>query len=92
MRARVTALALVAGLLTSLAASAASIDRQKTISEAELRRMSAAAYSELLRQAEGKGHRYAPELVARGYARHLEELRLQLEGEGYIVLAGEAGA
>lgn len=88
----IAAMALLAGTLVVPAGAGERFDRQKTISELELRRMSSAAYTELLRQAQNKGHSYSSESIANGYRRHLDELRLQLIGSGYTILAGEAGA
>ena len=92
MIARITAIALLAVTVASAAAAGERFDRQKTISEMELRRMSDAAYTELLRQAERKGHSYSARSIANGYRRHFEELRARLIGTGYTILAAEAGA
>ena len=92
MRFRPAAIALIVTTLACPAAAGEGFGPQKTISEADLRRMSAVAYTELLRQAAGKGHTYSAKSVANGYRRHLEELRLRLIGAGYTILAGEAGA
>jgi hypothetical protein len=54
--------------------------------------MSAMAYTELLRQALGKGWRYTPEQIECGYRRHFEEFKLQLLDQGYTIVVGEAGA
>ncbi len=89
---RITAIGLVAATLFFTAAAGEDLDRQETISEVELRRMSDAAYTELLRQSERKGHRFSATSIANGYRRHLEELRARLIKEGYTILAGEAGA
>ena len=61
------------------------------ITEVELKRLSDAVYSWLLDQAIQKGHFYSPEVIASGYKRHFEELKVQLIGQGYIILVGEAG-
>ena len=88
----IAAMALLAAMLAGSAEASENFDRKKAISEIELRRMSSAAYTELLRQAHSKGHSYSAESIANGYRRHLEELRLRLIGAGYTILAGEAGA
>lgn len=92
MIARITAVAILTATVVSTAWAGEGFDRQKTISEFELRRMSDAAYTELLRQSERKGHSFSASSIANGYRRHLEELRHRLIGEGYRILAGEAGA
>jgi hypothetical protein len=64
----------------------------KLVSEATVRMVSEATYTELLRQAMSKGWRYTPEQIERGYERHFEELKLQLIDQGYRIVIGEAGA
>ena len=92
MIARLTAIAFLVASFAAAASAGEGFGRQRTISEVELRRMSDAAYTELLRQAERKGHTFSAGSIANGYRRHLEELRQRLIGAGYTILAGEAGA
>ena len=61
------------------------------ITEVEVKRLSDAIYSWLLDQAIQKGHFYSPEVIASGYKRHFEELKVQLIDRGYTILAGEEG-
>lgn len=88
---RYTVIGLMAATLACSTMAGERTGSAKTISEAELQRMSRAAYTELLRQAMSKGHSYSAASIANGYRRHLEELRLTLIGVGYTILAGEAG-
>jgi hypothetical protein len=64
----------------------------KLVSDATVRMVSEATYSDLLRRAMRKGWRYTPEQIERGYRRHFEEFKLQLIGLGYTIVVGEAGA
>lgn len=64
----------------------------KLVSEATVRMVSDATYTDLLRQAMSKGWRYTPEQIERGYKRHFEEFKLQLIDQGYTIVVGEAGA
>jgi hypothetical protein len=85
------ALAMMA-LLTAGLAEAADKPGSRFISEAALHKLSDLVYGEILRQARSKGWRYTPEQIASGYRRHLEEMKLRFIDEGYVILAGEAGA
>jgi hypothetical protein len=67
-------------------------DAHRVITEGDARMMSAMAYTELLRQALGKGWRYTPEQIECGYRRHFEEFKLQLLDQGYTIVVGEASA
>ena len=64
----------------------------KLVSEATVRMVSDATYTDLLRQAMSKGWRYTPEQIERGYKRHFEEFKLQLIDQGYTIVVGETGA
>ena len=92
MRTLRIAIALIAVTFASNAIAEGLSTAPKTITEEQLLLMSAAAYAELLRQAESKGHTYSEESIANGKRRHLEELMLRLMSDGYIILVGESGA
>jgi hypothetical protein len=44
-----------------------------------------------VRQAWSKGWRFTHEDIEKGLRRHFEEFKLQLIGDGYTILLGEAG-
>lgn len=92
MKLRIAAMALLAAVIAQpLEADDRSVAR-KVISEAEARMISEITYTELLGQALRKGWRFTPEQIESGYRRHFEEFKLQLIGQGYTILVGEAGA
>ena len=91
MRALFAALAIMAVLGAGLA-EAADKPRNRFISEAALHELSDLVYGEILHQALSKGWRYTPDQIASGYRRHFEEMKLRFIDEGYVILAGEAGA
>ena len=65
---------------------------QKVMSEMTVKMISDFTYADLLGQAMKKGWRYTPAQIESGYRRHFEELKLRLIDQGYVILAGEAGA
>ena len=80
-------------VLASGTVEAAQEDMQrKIVFEQAVKAASNAEYEDILRQAWSKGLRFTPEQIERGARRHFEELKLQLIDEGYVILAGEAGA
>ena len=81
-----------ATLLVGPAASCEQARTDKVVSEAVVGMMSDITYTELLRQAVEKGRRYTPEEIESGYRRHLEEFKLLLIDQGYMIVIGEAGA
>jgi hypothetical protein len=46
-------------------------------------------YTKTLQASSRLGHHFTPEQVANGYKRHLEELRLQLLDQGYLIIEGQ---
>ncbi len=85
-------LALVAAVLAGPVEAGERPKAQRVVSESDVRMASELAYTELLTQALRKGWRYTPEQIESGYRRHFDELKLQLIGQGYTILLGEAGA
>jgi hypothetical protein len=79
-------------LLAAGPATAADKPGGRLISEAALHRLSDLVYEEILRHARSKGWYYTPEQIASGHRRHFEEMKLRFIDEGYVILAGEAGA
>ena len=79
-------------VLASSRAEAADKPGRRFISEAALHRLSDLVYEEILRQAQTKGWHYTPEQIASGHRRHFEEMKLRFIDDGYVILAGEAGA
>jgi hypothetical protein len=65
--------------------------KPKVVFEAAVKAVSDDAYMELVRQAWSKGWRFTREDIEKGLRRHFEEFKLQLIGEGYTILSGEAG-
>ena len=65
--------------------------KPKVVFEAAVKAVSDDAYMELVRQAWSKGWRFTHEDIEKGLRRHFEEFKLQLIGEGYTILSGEAG-
>ncbi|HEX2526880.1 MAG TPA: hypothetical protein VHL31_11370 [Geminicoccus sp.] len=55
----------------------------------EVRLLSDAMYTKTLQASSRLGLRFTPEQVANGYKRHLEELRLQLLDQGYLIIEGQ---
>lgn len=92
MKPSIAAVVLFVAAIAATANAGERISSDRSILESQLRLMSAVIYTDLLRQAEGKGHRFSPESITKGYERHLEELRLQLIDAGYKIVAGEVGA
>ena len=91
---RIAGAAAIVTLVLAVAATpacAGSSKQPKIITEAEAKMLSDAVYTWLLDQAIKKGHYYSPEVIASGYRRHFEELKMQLIDQGYTILAGEAG-
>jgi hypothetical protein len=95
---RNSAIKLCLAILTLIAAVSAtpvcangSSQQPKITTEAEVKRLSDAVYTWLLEQAIRRGHHYSAEVIASGYKRHFEELKVQLIDQGYTILAGEAG-
>ena len=92
---RIAGAAAIVTLIVAVAATPAcaggSSKQPKIITEAEAKILSDAVYTWLLDQAIKKGHYYSPEVIASGYRRHFEELKMQLIDQGYTILAGEAG-
>lgn len=79
----------------SLAGAATSGEKMKTpriVSDVTVRMASDLIYTELLSEALRKGWRYTPEQIESGYRRHLEEFKLLLIDQGYMIVIGEAGA
>jgi hypothetical protein len=64
----------------------------KVVSEVTVKMISDLTYADLLGQAMKRGWCYTPAQIESGYRRHFEEFKLQLMDQGYIILAGEAGA
>jgi hypothetical protein len=62
--------------------------RQKTISEEEVRILSARLYRNILVTACKNGWRYPRKLVVHGFKRHFQELKLQLSNHGYTIVSG----
>ena len=56
------------------------------ISESAVRFASRDAYSRLLLQSYKRGRLFEPQQIEKGFRRHFEELKLQLENRGYAVL------
>jgi hypothetical protein len=79
-------------ILASSWAEAADKPARRVISEAALHRLSDLVYEEILRQAQSKGWCYTPDQIASGHRRHFDEMKLRFIDEGYVILAGEAGA
>jgi hypothetical protein len=65
--------------------------KPRVVFEAAVKAVSDDAYMELVRQAWSKGWRFTREDIEKGLRRHFEEFKLQLIGEGYTILSGEAG-
>lgn len=61
--------------------------RQKTISEEEVRILSARLYRNILITACRNGWRYPRKQVVHGFKRHFQELRLQLSNDGYTIVS-----
>jgi hypothetical protein len=92
MKGHLLAAIAVTALLAAGPAAVAEKPASRFISEAALHRLSDLVYGEVLRQAQSKGWRYTPAQIASGYRRHFDEMRLRFIDEGYVILAGEAGA
>jgi hypothetical protein len=85
------ALAIVAGLMAVPAYAGDDTSKPKVVFEAAVKAVSDDAYMELVQQAWSKGWRFTHEDIEKGLRRHFEEFKLQLIGEGYTILPGEAG-
>ena len=85
------ALVIVAALMTVPAYAGDDARIPKVVFEAAVKAASDDAYLELVRQAWSKGWRFTREDIEKGLRRHFEEFKLQLIGEGYTILSGEAG-
>jgi len=84
-------LAIVAALLAMPAYAGDDARKPKVVFEAAVKAVSDDAYMELVHQAWSKGWRFTREDIEKGLRRHFEEFKLQLIGEGYTILPGEAG-
>jgi hypothetical protein len=58
----------------------------KPISEDAVRTASARLYSDILARACRNGWRYPRSQIENGFRRHLEEMKLQLVGQGYTIV------
>jgi hypothetical protein len=85
------ALAIVAALMSVPAHAGNDARKPKVVFEAAVKAVSDDAYMELVRQAWSKGWRFTHEDIEKGLRRHFEEFKLQLIGDGYTILLGEAG-
>ena len=85
------ALAIVAALIAMPVYAGDDARKPKVVFEATVKAVSDDAYMELVRQAWSKGWRFTREDIEKGLRRHFEEFKLQLIGEGYTILPGEAG-
>ena len=92
MKTCLAALTIISALLCGTAYAQENSRHQKTLTEAQVRTMSDALYTDLLQQSYMKGHRFPQAQIENGYKRHLEEFRLRLIQDGYTILVGNAGA
>jgi hypothetical protein len=92
MTLRIAMLALLVALVAQPVQAGDKAKARVLLSEAAAKMVSELTYTELLRQAMGKGWRYTPEQIESGYKRHFEEFKLQLIDQGYTIVVGEAGA
>ena len=63
------------------------VSHRKTISEVEVRILSARLYRNILITACKNGWRYPRKQLAHGFKRHLQELKLQLSNHGYTIVS-----
>jgi hypothetical protein len=92
MKLRIAMLALLVALVSQPVQASDKAKARVLLSEAAAKMVSELTYTELLRQAMGKGWRYTPEQIESGYKRHFEEFKVQLIDQGYTIVVGEAGA
>jgi hypothetical protein len=64
----------------------------KTITEEDVRILSARLYRDILITACMNGWRYSRKQIERGFKRHLEELTLQLSSSGYRIVVASTGS
>jgi len=91
MRIHLAALVLLVTVIGQPASAEDGAKPARLVSEAEVRLVSDALYTELVRQAFNKGWRFSWDQIERGYRRHFNELKLQLIDKGYVIVVGEAG-
>jgi len=91
MKIRFAALALIAILMARPVFAADQVNPTRLISEAAIRAVSDAVYTELIRQALKKGWQFSSEQIERGYERHFDEIKRQLVDRGYVLVVGEVG-